>query len=211
MLYFISSYKNLLRNLFKFPNIGCRMKLIVVRHGETKAIADGILMGQQNGVGLNDKGREQIARVAEMLKDEKIDVAFTSDQLRVIQSANIILQGHDVTVHRLSTLRDRSFGTFEGKPIADAYDFVGKSNETWVDFDFNGGETLADVNKRMVQWFEGFSKEGTILLVNHADPISMLLLHLLKKPISERHDYSPANGEIFVLESSNEGELVLNR
>lgn len=54
------------------------MRLILVRHGETKDNDAGILQGQLHGE-LNKSGIEQAEKVAVRLKNEKIDFIFTSD------------------------------------------------------------------------------------------------------------------------------------
>jgi len=53
-------------------------RLIFVRHGETEENKAKIVQGQKHGK-LSEEGLEQAKKVAERLKDEKIDFIYSSD------------------------------------------------------------------------------------------------------------------------------------
>ena len=69
------------------------MKIYIVRHGTTiwneKRITQGYFQNR-----LSIKGKEELFEVSEILKDEKIDVIYSSPLFRSIQSANIINKHH---------------------------------------------------------------------------------------------------------------------
>ncbi|GBE19836.1 glucosyl-3-phosphoglycerate phosphatase [archaeon BMS3Abin17] len=69
------------------------MKLILVRHGETEENKRREIMGQKQGT-LSSLGIEQAKKVAQRLKDEKIDYIFSSDLARASDTAKEIHKFH---------------------------------------------------------------------------------------------------------------------
>src|SRR3989338_4638852 len=85
--------------LDKFLNpCACRiiMKLILVRHGETDANRDMICQGHMNSH-LTQKGLRQARLVAERLKYFPIDIAYSSDLDRALDTCKEILRYHPQT------------------------------------------------------------------------------------------------------------------
>lgn len=72
------------------------MRLILVRHGETFENYHKITQGQLN-TKLTQKGFEQIKKAAQRLKNEKIDIAFSSDLDRAVNTCDEILRFHKNT------------------------------------------------------------------------------------------------------------------
>lgn len=92
------------------------MKLLVVRHGESMANADGIYQGQLDG-GLSELGKEQAKKVAKRLKSEKIDFIYSSDLERAAETAKEIAKFHKNAPFKLAKeLRERNLGELQGKP-----------------------------------------------------------------------------------------------
>lgn len=54
-----------------------RIRILVVRHGETQQNVERIIQGQLD-TDLNSRGRDQARRTAEALKDETIDEIYAS-------------------------------------------------------------------------------------------------------------------------------------
>ncbi len=91
------------------------MRLILVRHGETIENQKGICQGQMEGT-LSDNGIEQAKRVAEFLKSEKIDVIYSSDLKRALDTANeVVKQFPNSPFYQDKRIRERYFGSFQGK------------------------------------------------------------------------------------------------
>ena len=68
------------------------MKLITVRHGKTKANEMGLSQGHLNTevANLNEEGITQAKKVAKRLKNEKIDIIYSSDLKRAKNTAKEI-------------------------------------------------------------------------------------------------------------------------
>ena len=101
------------------------MKLIFVRHGQTntnlvemagKPIFD-------DDASLNEEGLRQAKRVADELKDEKIDAIFSSPLKRAIETAAEIAHYHNVSVTAMEDLRERKLGTLVGEHLQKSFDF----------------------------------------------------------------------------------------
>lgn len=88
-------------------------KIIIVRHGETDYNAKSVIQGHLN-IPLNKKGVEQAVQAAEMLKEENIDIFFSSDLDRALITAKKAAYFHNKDIIVTSTLRERSFGKLEG-------------------------------------------------------------------------------------------------
>lgn len=93
------------------------MKLIVVRHGETEDNRAGILEGHLPG-SLSEIGRRQVEKLAERLKDEKIDLIISSDLARALDTANMIAKFHpEINLITDVRLRERNLRASQGKTL----------------------------------------------------------------------------------------------
>ena len=76
-------------------------RLLLVRHGETEWNRQTRFQGQID-VPLNDNGRKQSQKAAELLKDVPIDFAVSSPMLRPKETAEIILKQHPICAVRVT-------------------------------------------------------------------------------------------------------------
>jgi len=91
------------------------MKLILTRHGETEENKKQILQGHLPGK-LSIEGINQAKKLAFRLKDEKIDVIYSSDLARAADTAEEIAKYHPhIKVNFVRELREIKLGAFEGK------------------------------------------------------------------------------------------------
>ncbi len=89
--------------------------LFVFRHAETSDNSNHIFSGWRNP-DLTSKGIAQAQEVAEQLKGEKIDYAFTSHLKRAQRTLEIILKQHEqIPVIVDDRLIERCYGTLQGK------------------------------------------------------------------------------------------------
>ncbi len=167
------------------------MKLIIARHGETEENVKKIIQGQKYGK-LTNKGIEQAKKLAQRLKNEKIDVIFSSDLQRAKDTTKEIAKFHKVPIYYVPELRERAQGIFEGEAYEELYKARKESGISRVEFRPEGGENYIDIKKRAEKFLnEVFDKyKGkTVLLISHGGLIAILLAILLKKPIET---FSPA-------------------
>ncbi|HLC32692.1 MAG TPA: histidine phosphatase family protein [Candidatus Nanoarchaeia archaeon] len=151
------------------------MRLLLTRHGETEENKKGILQGWRQGT-LTEKGKSQAKRLAQKLKDIHIDVIYTSDLKRCLDTARIIAQYRPNTiVIATKDLRERGLGVFEGRK-------VGREDWDALPGDFynnrpKGGETYCEVWKRIKRFYARLLKmygSETVLVVSHGGTLLLL-------------------------------------
>ncbi|HKE68166.1 MAG TPA: phosphoglyceromutase [Nocardioidaceae bacterium] len=94
-------------------------RLVLLRHGESEWNAKNLFTGWVD-VPLNDKGRAEAARGAELLRERALlpEVLHTSVLRRAIRTAEICLDGidrHWIPVRRSWRLNERHYGALQGK------------------------------------------------------------------------------------------------
>jgi len=155
------------------------MRLIIVRHGRTSNNEQGLI--NHDDTPLNKEGLSQARKVAERLKKEQIDIAYTSPHTRCQETTKEILVFHPETELVLaSEIREREHGIYCGKSTKEL--FVSRAAEqkelgTWK---APGGENDIAVRKRTKNFLSTVRKKHvgkTILLVSHTSTIAHLLLH----------------------------------
>ena len=91
------------------------MKLIITRHGETLENVHNICQGHIHG-SLTHKGIEQAKKLGERLKNEHIDVIYSSDLRRSFDTTKEIAKFHPNTpLITTERLRERFMGKMQGK------------------------------------------------------------------------------------------------
>ena len=93
------------------------MKYIFIRHGKTHFNEIGLKQGWCDSP-LTKEGIQQIEKMTQLLKDEKITKAYTSPTPRAKQTAQIILKEHDVLLHEDERFKEVNFGVLEGLPCS---------------------------------------------------------------------------------------------
>lgn len=93
--------------------------LYLVRHGEAEWNRDNLVMGNTGDSPLTEDGVRQVKDTAEQLRDIHFDAIFSSDSIRTQQTAEIMRLERKLAVQTTKLLRERSFGKYEGKPVAD--------------------------------------------------------------------------------------------
>ena len=151
-------------------------KIIYFVHGTTSDNIEGKCSGW-NQVELTDLGRERAIKLGQIRKDTHFDVIFTSDLIRAIDSANLAFP--NVNHIQDKRLRECNYGDLDGK------DKKLVVYEDHIDIPFPNGESLKDVEKRIINFIE-FIKENysgkTIGIVAHRAP--QLAFEVLTKNIT---------------------------
>ncbi|WP_429101181.1 histidine phosphatase family protein [Aeromonas veronii] len=126
------------------------MELVVIRHAETQANAEGRYQGALD-IGLNDDGVRQISRLAEKVAvtEPPFDRLLASPLQRTRESAAIFARQLDLPVELAPAFRERHVGLFEGLTQVEArirYPELWARNITrrWAEAP-PGGETIDEV------------------------------------------------------------------
>ncbi|WP_035932256.1 MSMEG_4193 family putative phosphomutase [Knoellia aerolata] len=91
--------------------------LLLVRHGHSTANADAVLAGWTEGVGLTERGRDEVARIAARLTEVPIARLVTSPLQRCRETAELLLPGASAEV--LDDLGECHYGAWTGRPISE--------------------------------------------------------------------------------------------
>ena len=153
-----------------------RTKIIIQRHGESEGNANHLYLGHTD-LPLTEKGREQARLAADSLKDEKIDVIYSSDLKRAYQTAEPHAALRGLTVNTSEQLREVFAGDWDGlssDEILTKYSEEFFSRRTYRDFVYPGGESIQQLSLRMYNEIMKIAKENdgkTILIVSHSAAI----------------------------------------
>jgi broad specificity phosphatase PhoE len=174
-----------------------RLRILIVRHGETQENVSGIIQGQLD-TPLNSFGQLQAATTADFLSTYRLDRIITSPLRRARDTAQAILSRqsdiHDIQLEQDERLKEKGFGVLEGKPYLDP-----KTKRESID----GIEKTSDLHERLAQFWNDLitfpvppqaqahtspeqqpaqpeaDREHIIALVSHGAAISALLNGIL--------------------------------
>lgn len=159
----------------------------LVRHGE-HVLAGRVLAGRTPGIGLSERGRAEIAWVADFLADDETVALYSSPLQRTRETAEILSARLDLPVGYRQDVIELDFGEWTGL----TFDQV-KADERWQLWQscrsiavVPGGESMRQVQDRIVgALFELRRKhrDGTVVIVSHGDVIRAALLFALGMPL----------------------------
>lgn len=92
--------------------------VLLLRHGETD-MTQGRYCGSSDPP-LNARGREQAARIANLLRRKSLAAIYSSPLLRALQTAEPTAHALGLQVRVIDALREINFGRWEGLTFADA-------------------------------------------------------------------------------------------
>lgn len=151
------------------------MKIYFVRHGQTNYnILNLCNDDQTKDVYLTKLGKQQAKKIANKLKDIKLEMVFISELPRTKETAEIITKNHDVSFQVEPKINDRRVGhAFNDKPVSDFFDAL-KPNPFNLKFD--GGESFQEEKKRVFSFLEELRnlKCKTILVVTHSETLQII-------------------------------------
>ncbi|MFW5469549.1 MSMEG_4193 family putative phosphomutase [Knoellia sp. CPCC 206435] len=162
--------------------------LLLVRHGHSTANAGAVLAGWSEGVGLTDRGRDEVSRLAGRLTDVPVARLVTSPLQRCRETADLLLPGSTAEV--VDDLGECHYGAWTGRPIAEL-----TSDPLWrtvqddpasarfPDSDRYAAESLSEMSERIVDAIVRIDAEveaergpeAVWVAVSHGDPIKAVL------------------------------------
>jgi probable phosphoglycerate mutase len=190
-------------------------RLCIVRHGETAWNAEGRVQGQLD-VPLSPVGEAQARAVAEALAGERFDALYSSDLVRVQQTAapSAIRLGLEVRLDE--RLRERHYGSFQGHTYADAKvmfpEDYARFRAKELDFAFGTGESLDAFNKRALQVLTETAKRhpgGNVLVFTHGGVLEMAYRHATGRGLTSTRDFEIPNAGLNTMEVGPERWAVL--
>ena len=161
--------------------------LYFVRHGQTKANADGVLQGQTD-VPLDEVGVQQAKLLASRLKNVHFDKIYSSDLSRALVTAQAIADTREIIV--TPQLREWNFGIWQGMKISVIKEKFAALHQIYSAddpaFTVDGGESTAEFQQRAADFMREIARKHpgeTVLCVSHGGFISRALRVVLQQPV----------------------------
>jgi len=89
------------------------MKLILVRHGETRWNRENRVVGH-TGIALDSNGRRQVELLARKLENDSVSAIYSSPLIRARETAAAIARIHRLRVIKDDALKEIDAGELEG-------------------------------------------------------------------------------------------------
>ena len=158
--------------------------VLFVRHGLTH-LTGPVLAGWTPGLHLDDRGREQAARLAERLRRVPLAAIVTSPLERCRDTVAAIAEGRGLEIAVDDRLGEAHYGDWTGqeikKLVRDPLWKVVQAQPSAVTFP--NGEAMRDVETRALaavrDWNERLGPDATWLACSHADVIKSIVADAL--------------------------------
>ncbi len=183
-------------------------KILLVRHGETEWNVVGRVQGWTD-IPLNARGQAQAAALAERLRDTPLTAIYSSNSGRAADTAGPTAKTHGLEVNRLTELREKGFGDWEGLTQADLErDYADLWHRYHVEHELDaaipGGETYSQVYDRMrgvlCRILDAHpDPNDAVLVVGHGGSSRTLVLAALQAPLSTLQRLQSDNASLTIL------------
>ncbi|NLK44653.1 MAG: histidine phosphatase family protein [Tissierellia bacterium] len=160
-------------------------KLYLIRHGQSEWNILSKVQGQKDA-NLTNIGREQARKLGKRLIDENIDIIFSSDLSRALETAEIISSMINKPVVESKEIQEINFGPWEGLTLAEIQKKYKEEYLIWMKkpdkFKLEGAETLDNLKNRVMKYVEKVlieNKDKNIAIVSHNATLKIIILNLL--------------------------------
>ena len=164
-------------------------KLILIRHGQSVYNEQNRFTGWKD-VDLTKKGINEAISSSKVLKDETINLAFTSNLMRAQKTLDLILKELSLNIKTIKNqaLNERDYGSLVSQNKFEAAEKYGKEMvQKWrrsYDIPPPEGESLKMTLERTVPYFKDnifpvLSQNKNIIISAHGNSIRSIVMHLL--------------------------------
>jgi broad specificity phosphatase PhoE len=177
-------------------------RLLLARHGLTDWNQQGRYQGHADPP-LNHIGRAQAEILASQVLDHSVEVVYSSDLIRALETAQFIASRLGVETRTDQRLREIHLGEWEGMYIDD---IIVKYPKEWdmrktdpMNARPPGGETLAELDERMRSFADEVSllyPSSALVVVSHGLAIATLYCRVNSIPIDDAYQNIPDNARI---------------
>lgn len=198
------------------------MKLYFVRHGESEANLTREFSNRNDETHpLTEKGKAQVAHLAEQLREVKFDAIYASPLLRARQTAELLNAGRGLPMQITPALREHDAGELEGRADKAAWEEYANLFKTWMrrnnlDARITGGESFTELRARFELLLEALvqkygDSEANILLIAHGGIFHLILPNLLNNvDYSFSREHLLENAAVIIAEYKHEQLLCVS-
>ena len=186
------------------------MRLLLIRHGESTANAEGRLQGHLD-IPLNDRGRLESDLLAERLSRLTIDALYTSPLSRARDTAETVANRLGLDVVERPALMERDVGELAGltrEEIRARYpEYVraraaGDSNVTVAGYESD--DELAQRVMRVLEEIVGEHPGQTVAVITHGGVIAVACRQTLQMPVARPGPFAVSNAGITTFDMRGE-------
>lgn len=154
-----------------------KTRFIMIRHGFS--VANDVRRFAGNfDVDLTEIGKKQAMLCAAALKNEKIDVIYSSDLKRAYETGKPIAEALGIDIIKCPQLREISAGEWEGMLFDELCEKYPEEYSTWRNdigrARCTGGESVRELSERVLRAIDEIARENEgkfICITTHATPI----------------------------------------
>lgn len=142
------------------------VSIVYETHSTSKDNEAGVASGWSPSE-LSDTGREQAAALGERRRNDGIDVVFSSDLRRAVETAEIAFAGSDVPLLQDVRLRECNYGDLNSGPV----ETVHAERAKRVDTPFPNGQSYRDVVDQTREFLRDLARDydgKRVLLISHS-------------------------------------------
>ncbi len=155
-------------------DLHCPATILLVRHGESEGNIAHRLTAAVPGEPLTERGRAQVAALAQRLRDRKIAHVYASPLLRAQQTGQVIAEAFGVAMTTTEGVREFSMGRCDGSQADEDWAHIDATFLRWLDGDLSaevdGGESGAAVVGRFRESLleiADMHRGETVVVVSH--------------------------------------------
>jgi probable phosphoglycerate mutase len=188
---------------------------LLIRHGDNNTLGKK-LAGRSPGVHLNEIGMNQAKQLAAELGNTPIKAIYASPLERAQETAKPLAEQLKLEIRTDPTLIEVDFGGWQGKSLKQL-----RRTKLWKTvqhnpgaFQFPGGESFVDAQKRIVDGLHALSQEfkdeELVICVSHSDPIRLAVAHFLGMPLDHLQRLRIAPASITALVIPRDGNIHID-
>ena len=191
------------------------IRLYLIRHGESVVAYDGRYYGQKD-LALSDKGREQMASLAESLSQMAPQRIYCSDLARAKESAEVLASRWGFSPIIQPEFREVNMGLWEGLSYEEISQRYPKEAAKWAKgasaFRFPEGESLKDLKARVLPAHQKMLAENPddaiLALVGHGGSNRVILCQALEIPLTRFWRLGQDFGSLSIVDYHGPSALV---
>lgn len=185
--------------------------IYVARHGETDWNREGRYQGRRDSH-LTPTGTAQARALAAALAKERITRVIASPLARCVESARPLAEAHGVVIETDPDLIEIAHGTWEGRLRAEVERDDEQTMRLWREHphlvQFDGGESLHDVEHRWQAFARRLGDADDVAIVTHDVIVRCAILGAMRRPLAHLWDARVRNGAYARFRGGGSWELL---
>ncbi len=181
------------------------MRLLLIRHGESLANAEGRLQGHLD-IPLSERGRRQAERLGERLAPLAVEALYTSPLLRAKETAEILSARLGLSLEERAALMERNVGELEGlsrEEIIARFPHYMPARTEIRRVEIHGFEQDGEFAERVLQGLTAIIEahpQQTVAVLTHGGVIFSFCRQTLQMPTVRPGPFAIDNGSVTIFD-----------